>query len=47
MHYARDSLLRSFNAPTGQYIVLPTGGGSTGAIEKTVQLLKCGAGQNT
>lgn len=41
MHYARDSLLRSFNALSGQYVVLPTGGGSTGAIEKTVQLFKC------
>lgn len=40
MKYARDSLLRSFNAPEGVYTVLPTGAGSTGAIEKTVLLLK-------
>jgi hypothetical protein len=32
MHYARDSMLKSFNAPVGKYVVLPTGGGSTGAI---------------
>lgn len=32
MHYARDSLLKSFSAPENEYVVLPTGGGSTGAI---------------
>lgn len=32
MHYARDSLLRSFSASKDEYVVLPTGGGSTGAI---------------
>ncbi len=32
MHYARDSLLKSFSASGEKYVVLPTGGGSTGAI---------------
>lgn len=40
MHYARDSMLRSFSAPKNEYVVLPTGGGSTGAIEKAVHFLK-------
>lgn len=40
MHYARDSLLKSFSAPHDKFVVLPTGGGSTGAIEKAVHFLK-------
>jgi selenocysteine lyase/cysteine desulfurase len=40
MHYARDSLLKSFGTSTLTYCVLPTGGGSTGAIEKAVHFLK-------
>ena len=32
MHYARDSLLRSFSADPGEYVVLPAGNGATGAI---------------
>ena len=40
MKYARDSLLRSFNSKDDIYTVLPTGAGSTGAIEKTVLLLQ-------
>ena len=40
MHYAHDSLLKSFNASPEEYVVLPTGSGSTGAIEKAVRILK-------
>lgn len=40
MHYAHDSLLRSFSASTEDYVALPTGSGSTGAIEKTIKILK-------
>ena len=40
MHYARDSLLRSFSAKAEDFVVLPTGNGSTGAIEKAVRILK-------
>lgn len=40
MKYARDSLLKNFNASPEEYVVLPTGAGSTGAIEKAVLLLK-------
>ena len=40
MHYARDSLLKSFSASPSEYVVLPAGSGSTGAIEKTVRVLK-------
>lgn len=40
MKYARDSLLKSFNASPEEYVVLPTGAGSTGAIEKAVLLLE-------
>ena len=32
MHYSRDSLLKSFNASLDKYVVLPAGGGSTGAV---------------
>lgn len=40
MHYARDSLLESFSAPHNKFVVLPTGSGSTGALEKAVHFLK-------
>lgn len=40
MHYAHDSLLRSFSASDEDYVALPTGSGSTGAIEKTIKILK-------
>lgn len=40
MKYAKNSLLKSFNAPEDEYVTLPTGAGSTGAIEKAVLLLK-------
>lgn len=39
MHYSRNSLLQSFNADPSKYVVLPTGSGSTGAIEKSVRIL--------
>ena len=40
MHYAHDSLLESFSASKDEYIILPTGSGSTGAIEKTIRIIK-------
>ncbi len=40
MHYARDSLLRSFSANFEEYVALPTGSGSTGAIEKAMRIVK-------
>lgn len=39
MHYAEKSLLKSFNADPEYYIVLPTGSGSTGAVEKAIRLI--------
>lgn len=39
MHYAHDSLLRSFSANAEQYVALPTGSGSTGAVEKTIRVI--------
>ena len=40
MHYAHDSLLRSFNTNGQQYVALPAGSGCTGAIEKAIRMLK-------
>jgi hypothetical protein len=40
MHYAHDSLLKSFNADIEEYVALPTGSGSTGAIEKAIKIIK-------
>ena len=40
IHYAQDSLLRSFSADPNLYVALPTGSGSTGAIEKAIKMLK-------
>ena len=40
MHYAHDSLLKSFSADTDDYVALPTGSGSTGAIEKAIKIIK-------
>ena len=40
MHYAHDSILRSFSADPDRYVCLPTGSGSTGAIEKTMKIMK-------
>lgn len=38
--YAQDSLLKSFNADSQKFVALPTGSGSTAAIEKTLKILK-------
>jgi selenocysteine lyase/cysteine desulfurase len=40
MHYAHNSLLRSFSACSEDYVALPTGSGSTGAIEKAIKIIK-------
>jgi hypothetical protein len=40
MHYAHDSLLNSFSASKEDFVALPTGSGSTGAIEKAIKLIK-------
>ena len=40
MHYAHDSLLKSFSADPELFVVLPTGSGSTGAIEKAMKMIK-------
>lgn len=40
MHYAHDSLLNSFSANKEDFVALPTGSGSTGAIEKAIKLIK-------
>ena len=40
MHYAHDSLLKSFSADHEEYVALPTGSGSTGAIEKAMRIVK-------
>ena len=39
MNYAHESLLRSFSADPSIYVVLPTGSGSTGAIEKAMKII--------
>lgn len=40
MHYAHDSLLASFSADKEKFVALPTGSGSTGAIEKATKIIK-------
>ena len=40
MHYAHDSLLKSFSADPELFVALPTGSGSTGAIEKAMKIIK-------
>lgn len=40
MHYAHDSLLNSFSANKDDFVALPTGSGSTGAIEKAIKMIK-------
>ena len=40
MHYAHDSLLNSFSANKEDFVALPTGSGSTGAIEKAIKMIK-------
>lgn len=40
MHWAELSLLKSFSANPEVYVALPTGSGSTGAIEKAMKILK-------
>ena len=40
MHYSQNSLLKSFSANPNLYVALPTGSGSTGAIEKAIKMVK-------
>lgn len=40
MHYAENSLLKNFSADPERYVVLPTGSGSTGAVEKAIRLIQ-------
>lgn len=40
MHYSQKSLLKSFSVEPDIYVALPTGSGSTGAIEKAIKMLK-------
>ena len=40
MHYSQKSLLKSFSADPEIYVALPTGSGSTGAIEKAIKMIK-------
>lgn len=40
MHYAQHSLLSSFNASPEEFVALPTGSGSTGAIEKAMKIMQ-------
>ena len=39
MHYAQDSMLASFGCKPEEFVVLPTGSGSTGAIEKAMKII--------
>lgn len=40
MEYSQQSILSSFEAKPEEFVALPTGSGSTGAIEKTLRILK-------
>lgn len=40
MDYSQLSILNSFEARPEDYVALPTGSGSTGAIEKTLKILR-------
>lgn len=40
MHQAMLILLKCFNANQEDYLAIPAGSGSTGAIEKTIKVLK-------
>ena len=40
MQYSQKSLLKSFGVEPDIYVALPTGSGSTGAIEKAIKMLK-------
>ena len=40
MHYAHDSLLKSFNTTGDIFVALPAGSGCTGAIQKAILMLK-------
>jgi selenocysteine lyase/cysteine desulfurase len=40
MHTAQEILLNAFSAHPEKFVALPIGSGSTGAIEKTIKLLK-------
>lgn len=40
MNYAQLSILQSFQADPKEFVALPTGSGSTGAIEKTLKILQ-------
>lgn len=39
MHYAQESLLKSFSADKEEFMAIPTGSGSTGAIEKAMKIM--------
>jgi selenocysteine lyase/cysteine desulfurase len=49
MEYSQLSILSSFEARHEDYVALPTGSGSTGAIEKTLKILRLlkNAGKST
>ena len=40
MHISQEILLKVFSADPKEFVALPVGSGSTGAIEKTIKLLK-------
>jgi len=40
MHTSQKILLNVFSAHPDEFVALPIGSGSTGAIEKTIKLLK-------
>ena len=40
MHEAQMMILRCFNASIKSFVAIPVGSGSTGAIQKTLQILE-------